>query len=265
MAIVETAAAALAIAALAAHLIRQLWILLRDRGGRESITLTSALRVAVILLLALHLVLLSIRRGFPAITEDYETLVLFALLLLIAVQIVPRIRGSHAPALLSDFLSLTLLLISSSPLVPYTIVPPVPALRSNWLAFHIILSFLGEAFFTVAFVSSILFLLGRDPSRKALYDRVTYVSIAFGYVAFTLGALLFGAIWAYQAWGRYWGWDPKEVWSLVTWLVYSLYLHLRFVRGASPRLGAITSVVGYLATLFTLFGVNLLYDSLHAY
>lgn len=265
MTIIESGAAALAIVTLAAHLIRQLVIVLRERSGGESALLTSVFRIAGILLLSLHLVLLSIRRGFPALTERYESMVLFALLLLLAVQIVPRIRGSRAPSVISDLLALLLLLISSSPLVPYTITPPVPALRSNWMALHIILAFLGEAFFTVGFVSSLLFLFGKRASRKALYDRVTYVSIAFGYVTFTLGALLFGAIWAYQAWGRYWGWDPKEVWSLITWLIYSVYLHLRFVRGSSQRVSAITSVVGYAAMLFTLLGVNLLYNSLHAY
>jgi ABC-type transport system involved in cytochrome c biogenesis permease subunit len=129
----------------------------------------------------------------------------------------------------------------------------------------IVLAFLGEAFFTVAFGASILFLLSSSPEKRARLDRITYISIAYGYVLFTLGALVFGAIWAHRTWGRYWGWDPKETWSLITWLIYSVYLHLRFVRKRSPRVSAITSIAGYLAMLFTLFGVNWLYSSIHAY
>jgi ABC-type transport system involved in cytochrome c biogenesis permease subunit len=265
MTLLESGAAALAIVIVAFHLIRQLWILLQNRRSRESLILTSGLRIGAMALLFLHLLLLSLRRGFPAITAQYESLVLFALAILLVVQLLPRIRASRGPSVLSDLLALLLLLISSSPLVPYEISPPVPALRSAWMVVHIGLAFLGEAFFTVAFVSSILFLATKRESRKARFDRITYVSIAFGYVLFTLGALIFGAIWAYQTWGRYWGWDPKETWSLITWLIYSLYLHLRFVRKRSRTVSAVTSIAGYLIMIFTLFGVNWLYSTLHAY
>lgn len=265
MTLFESGAAALAMVALAVHLLRQLWILLQNRRSQESLILTAGLRIGAIVLLFLHLLLLSIRRGFPAITAQYESLVLFALTILLVVQIVPRIRASRGPSVLSDLLALLLLLISSSPLVPYAMTPPVPALRSAWMVVHIGLAFLGEAFFTVAFVSSILFLATNRDARKERFDRITYVSIAFGYVLFTLGALIFGAIWAYQTWGRYWGWDPKETWSLITWLIYSLYLHLRFVRARSRTVSAVASVVGYLTMIFTLFGVNWLYSTLHAY
>ena len=265
MTLFESGAAALAMVILAFHLIRQFWITLRDRRASESLILTYGLRLAAIVLLLLHLIILSIRRGFPAITAQYEALVLFSLAILAVVQIVPRIRVSRGPSVLSDLLAFLLLLISSSPLVPYAVTPPVPALRSSWLIVHIVLAFLGEAFFTVGFVSSILFLITKRESRRERFDRISYVSIAFGYVLFTLGALLFGAIWAYQAWGRYWGWDPKETWSLVTWLVYSVYLHLRFVQKRSRKASAITSIIGYGVMIFTLFGVNWLYSTLHAY
>jgi ABC-type transport system involved in cytochrome c biogenesis permease subunit len=265
MTLLETVAAALAMVVLAVHLIRQFWIILRDRRAGESLTVTYTLRVAAATLLLVHLLLLSVRRGFPAITAQYEALVLFALAILVVVQVVPRIRASRGPSVLSDLLALLLLLISSSPLVPYTVAPPVPALRSSWLIFHIVLAFLGEAFFTVGFVSSVLYLITKRESRRERFDRITYVSIAFGYVLFTLGALLFGAIWAYQSWGRYWAWDPKETWSLITWIVYSIYLHLRFVQKRSRKVSAITSIVGYGVMIFTLFGVNWLYNTLHAY
>lgn len=265
MTIYESVAAAAAMIILAIHLIRQLWILLHQRRSGESQAFTSVLRSAAALFLLLHLVLLSIRRGFPAITAQYEALVLFAFLMLVVVQAVPRIRASRGPSVLSDLLALLLLLVSSSPLVPYAVAAPVPALRSGWMVVHIVLAFLGEAFFSIAFVSAILFLISKRENRKNRFDRITYISVAYGYVFWTLGALLFGAIWAFQTWGRYWGWDPKETWSLVTWIVYSVYLHLRFVRKRSSRISAVTAIVGWVVMMFTLFGVNWLYSSLHAY
>lgn len=265
MTLFETISAALAMGLLAVHLLRQFWIILREKRATEFLWLTYTLRAAAALLLLLHLLLLSIRRGFPAITARYEALVLFALAILLVVQAVPRIRVSRGPSVLSDLLALLLLLVSSSPLVPYTVVPPVPALRSSWMLFHILLAFLGEAFFTVAFVSSVLYLITKRESRRERFDRITYISIAFGYVFFTLGALIFGAIWAYQTWGRYWAWDPKETWAFVTWLVYSIYLHLRFVRKGSRKASAVTSIIGYAVMIFTLFGVNWLHTTLHAY
>jgi ABC-type transport system involved in cytochrome c biogenesis permease subunit len=72
-------------------------------------------------------------------------------------------------------------------------------------------------------------------------------------------------IWAEQAWGSYWSWDPKETWALVTWLTYTLYLHLRFIRGARGKLTALVAVIGFILTMFTFFGVNYLMSGLHSY
>jgi cytochrome c-type biogenesis protein CcsB len=102
------------------------------------------------------------------------------------------------------------------------------------------------------------------PSAERL-DDLTYKVIALGYPLFTVGGLIFGMIWANKAWGRYWGWDPKETWALITFFVYSIYLHVRLVRGWSGVATATLSIVGFLATLFTLFGVNLLIAGLHSY
>ncbi len=98
-----------------------------------------------------------------------------------------------------------------------------------------------------------------------LLDELTYKNIAVGFPVFTLGGLIFGAIWADQAWGRYWSWDPKETWSLITWFVYALYLHARFLRGWRGKKIAILAVIGFFSTIFTYLGVNLLLSGLHAY
>lgn len=98
-----------------------------------------------------------------------------------------------------------------------------------------------------------------------MLDEITYKSIAVGFPIFTLGGLIFGAIWADQAWGVYWSWDPKETWSLITWLIYAFYLHGRMIRGWRGRKVAIVAVVGFMAVIFTYLGVNLLLSGLHAY
>lgn len=96
-------------------------------------------------------------------------------------------------------------------------------------------------------------------------DEITYKSIATGFPIFTLGGLIFGAIWANQAWGVYWSWDPKETWSLITWFIYAFYLHGRMIRGWKGKKVAIVAVVGFTAVVFTYLGVNLLLSGLHAY
>jgi len=98
-----------------------------------------------------------------------------------------------------------------------------------------------------------------------MLDEITYKSIAIGFPIFTLGGLVFGAIWADQAWGVYWSWDPKETWSLITWFIYAFYLHGRMIRGWRGKKVAIVAVIGFTAVIFTYLGVNLLLSGLHAY
>ncbi len=98
-----------------------------------------------------------------------------------------------------------------------------------------------------------------------LLDELTYKAIAVGFPIFTLGGLIFGAIWADQAWGVYWSWDPKETWSLITWFIYAFYLHARLMRGWRGRKVAVVAVVGFVAVVFTYLGVNLLLSGLHSY
>ncbi|TDF99308.1 cytochrome c biogenesis protein CcsA [Paenibacillus piri] len=96
-------------------------------------------------------------------------------------------------------------------------------------------------------------------------DEISYRAIAIGYPIFTLGALIFAMIWAAEAWGRFWGWDPKEVWALITWLYYAAYLHLRLSRGWQGKKSAWLAVIGFMVVMFTLIGVNLVIAGLHSY
>jgi cytochrome c-type biogenesis protein CcsB len=105
-------------------------------------------------------------------------------------------------------------------------------------------------------------LLSYFPAHHVL-DELTYQMVMFGYLFLTIG-IITGAVWANSAWGRYWGWDPKETWSLITWLIYSILLHARFMRRWQGSRIAVLSIIGFLAVLFTYFGVNLL-PGLHSY
>jgi len=98
-----------------------------------------------------------------------------------------------------------------------------------------------------------------------MLDEITYKTIAVGFPVFTLGGLIFGAIWADQAWGVYWSWDPKETWSLITWFFYAFYLHARLMRGWRGNKVAAVAVLGFVAVIFTYLGVNLLLSGLHSY
>lgn len=101
--------------------------------------------------------------------------------------------------------------------------------------------------------------------EPALLDEITYRAIAIAYPLFTLGGLIFAMIWAEQAWGRFWGWDPKEVWALITWLFYSVYLHLRLSRGWHGEKSAWLAVIGFIIIMFNLVFVNLIIAGLHSY
>jgi ABC-type transport system involved in cytochrome c biogenesis permease subunit len=151
-------------------------------------------------------------------------------------------------------------------LTPQEIRPLMPALRSGWLTFHVGLAAVSYASFAVAGGAGAMYLVRQHAGEQLLarLDQLQYRLIAWGYVGLTL-TILTGSVWAYQAWGRYWGWDPKETWSLVTWIVYSVYLHLRLRRGWSRRSCAILSVAALASVIFTFIGVNLLLPGLHSY
>ncbi|WP_069386337.1 c-type cytochrome biogenesis protein CcsB [Cellulosimicrobium cellulans] len=157
-----------------------------------------------------------------------------------------------------------------------------PALQDYWLIIHVGVAILATGIFTVAFVTSVLQLLrdSRDGGSAFLGRRgwqwldATPRPVQLEALSFRLNAVAFvlwtftiigGAIWAEDAWGRYWGWDPKEVWSFVVWIVYAAYLHARTTRGWSGRPAAYFVLVGYACVLFNFTGVNLLFDGKHSY
>jgi cytochrome c-type biogenesis protein CcsB len=179
-----------------------------------------------------------------------------------------------APVLLTLGLAVSVLYTSAGQLVP--------ALKSYWLAIHVTVAFIASALFVLAFSATVLYLVQASRERRkalgqkvganfmdalpsaAEIDRAAYRlhAIAFPLWMFTIVA---GAIWAESAWGHYWSWDPKEVWSFVIWVIYAGYLHARATRGWGPRKASYIAMVGFAALLFNFLVVNIWIVGLHSY
>lgn len=216
-----------------------------------------------------------IEAGYTPVTNLHESLSFFAWMI-IGVLLIANLK--YRIKVLGSFLTpIALILMLFAFALPKEIVPLAPALRSFWHPFHVVFAFLGNAIFTLAFCSGIMYLLQehqlkskkigalakRLPPLKVL-DDLNYQSLTFGFPLLTLG-IITGAIWADYAWGRYWGWDPKETWSLITWLLYAALLHQRLTVGWRGRKAAIMAIVGFMVVIFTFLGVNLILPGLHTY
>jgi ABC-type transport system involved in cytochrome c biogenesis permease subunit len=161
------------------------------------------------------------------------------------------------------FLSIPLLLLFllASFAAPLSMPGPLPpVLNTIWFELHVILSFVSYALFGIGAIFGILSLTREEPFA----EMHQYRSILLGYVLFSI-AMIFGGIWAYYAWGTYWLWTPKELWTTIVWFFYSLYLHARLVRGwAGPKV-IWMGIVGFAIVLFTYAGVGLLMKSSHEF
>ncbi|WP_305092501.1 c-type cytochrome biogenesis protein CcsB [Prescottella sp. R16] len=177
------------------------------------------------------------------------------------------------PVLILMFLAATVLYADAAPVVP--------ALQSFWLPIHVTIISVGSGIFLVSGVASLLFLYRlkfppgeerdgwfgglaqRLPDAQTL-DRLAYKTTIVAFPLFGAGIIL-GAIWAEAAWGRFWGWDPKETVSFITWVVYAAYLHARATSGWRDTKAAWINVVGFVAMLFNLFIINMVVSGLHSY
>jgi len=222
-------------------------------------------RLFIYLGIGLQFLLLIFRSYYaqhPPFTNLYETMILLPFLF--SLRLVfwrNQVSGNTKYWVIGVILLLDVIAIML-PEKMKIIKPLMPALNSVWMYIHVPAYFIAYASMLVAAVLAVLLVIRKD-DREILAKKLDgEVKIAF---FFLNAGLITGAIWAYFSWGTYWGWDPKETWSLITWLVYSVYLHLRFVRKRSRKVSAIASIVGYLTMMFTLFGVNWLYASVHSY
>jgi cytochrome c-type biogenesis protein CcsB len=173
------------------------------------------------------------------------------------------------------------LLLGVAGLVVYSpIVPLVPALNSYWFVIHITSVVLASGLFLLGAVPAVMYLirngweqgkrgfpysLGRRAPAAVLLERLTFRLHTLAFPVWTFGALIAGPIWAEAAWGRYWGWDPKEIWAFISWVVYAGYLHARATPSVKRSLATWIALFGFLTMLMNLFGVNLFMSGLHSY
>jgi ABC-type transport system involved in cytochrome c biogenesis permease subunit len=146
--------------------------------------------------------------------------------------------------------------------------PVVPALNSYWIAIHVSAAILASGLFILAGVAGVLYLVRREgpsrlPTREQL-EAVAHRAIVLAFPVWTF-AVIAGALWADKAWGRYWGWDPKEVWSFITWVAYAAYLHARVTAGWRGKAATAVQLVALGCLLFNLIGVNIFLGGLHSY
>ena len=148
--------------------------------------------------------------------------------------------------------------------------PLVPALQSYWMKIHVPANFIGYGSFSLAAMVSVAYLLSGKKiltsylPKPAVLDDLIYKSIAIGFIFFTIATIL-GAIWAAEAWGGYWSWDPKETWALIVWLNYAAWLHYRIVKGLRGSILAWWALIGLIITTFAFLGVNMFLSGLHSY
>ncbi|EKS9799262.1 MULTISPECIES: c-type cytochrome biogenesis protein CcsB [Burkholderia] len=211
--------------------------------------------------------------GHIPVSNLYEVFVLFSL---ITALLYLYYEGHYGTRALGAFV---LLVISAAVgfLMWYSVArdaqqiqPLVPALQSWWMKIHVPANFIGYGSFALSAMVSVAYLMkergvlaDRLPTLDVL-DDVMYKSIAVGFAFFTIATIL-GALWAAEAWGGYWSWDPKETWALIVWLNYAAWLHMRLMKGLRGTVAAWWALTGLLVTTFAFLGVNMFLSGLHSY
>jgi len=214
--------------------------------------------------------------GHIPVSNLYEVFILFAIITSLLYLFYERRYNNRA----MGAFALTVISGAVGFLLWYTfdrganeIQPLVPALQSYWMKIHVPANFVGYGAFALASMLGIAYLLlekypdgklaERLPSQEQL-DDIMYKAIALGFAFFTVATVL-GAMWAAEAWGGYWSWDPKETWALIVWLNYAAWLHLRLTKGWRGKPLAWWAIIGLFVTLFAFLGVNMFLSGLHSY
>lgn len=251
------------------------WITKKELLGQASTVLAIISTFAIFMMLVFR----TKESGHAPFSNLYESMTFFVWVISIAYLIMEfrykiRVIGAFVMAIVFVAMFAT----SNLPYRFQDIQPLNPALQSIWFELHVFSAFIGYAGFGIAFGMAIIYLIkARFEERKAshflidrfplsaILDELSYKSVAWGFIFFTLGALILGAVWANKAWGTYWSWDPKETWSLITWFVYAAYLHARVTRGWRGKKAAYVAIFGFLSTIFLYWGVSFVLPGLHAY
>ncbi|MBU0945339.1 MAG: c-type cytochrome biogenesis protein CcsB [Proteobacteria bacterium] len=213
--------------------------------------------------------------GHTPITSQHEAVTFFAWSVTWAYL---SFRWRYTVKNFGTFVSLmVLILLVLAASVSREFSPLVPALQSLWLPIHAGVAVIAYGFLALAFCGGIMYLLqerelkskrfgfffSRLPSLDAL-DQLNSHCLTAGFVFLTLG-IITGSVWARQAWGTYWQWDPKETWSLITWFLYAAQIHQRFTAGWRGKRAAVMAIVGFSSVIFTLWGVTYLLGGVHSY
>jgi len=251
------------LATLLCYLLSSILYIIMNSKSKKKLFGKLATYTAIIgwLLHTVVLVFRTIEAKHPPFANIYEALIFFSWAIVLCYLVFEYRYKLKTPG--AFVLPIALLTLASARLLPsgYKVAKPLlPALQSNWLIFHVVSAFLAYACFTISFATAIIYLI----RNREIFDEISYKAAGIGFLLLTLG-IVTGAFWGHIAWGRYWGWDPKETWSLITWLIYAAYLHARFTAGFSRRKAAYVSIAGFLAMLFTFIGVTWLMPGLHAY
>lgn len=249
------------------------WLFRGKKATSKAIYILSAIGF---LLHTINIIIRYVKGGHIPITNLHEASSFFAWCIIILFFILEfRYKIDLLGAFIMPFV---LVLMLSSSIFPREIDSSLnPVLKSYWLGIHTTLAFVGDAAFAMACGIGIIYLIQernlkskhlsglfqRLPSLQIL-DEINYRLITLGFPLLSL-AIITGVIWANTAWGTYWRWDPKEVWSLITWIIYALVIHLRLSIGWRGKKAAILSIIGFLIVIFTFFGVNLLLKGLHTF
>jgi cytochrome c-type biogenesis protein CcsB len=217
--------------------------------------------------------------GHAPLTNMYESLVFFAwCTTLFYIFMEFKFKAKVIGAFVMPFAFTAMAYASFAKGINQQISPLIPALQSNWLIAHVMTCFIGYGAFAVAGGLGMMYLLKQSADKRGLsvntltgglpdlkiIDDLTHKTIVFGFMWLTAG-IITGAVWANEAWGTYWSWDPKETWSIITWFVYASTLHARFTRGWSGNRIAWLAILGFISVFFTYFGVNFLLSGLHSY
>ena len=247
-------------------------------GNVASITLFVGLAAQTVALILRWVESYRMGIGHIPLSNFYESLIFFAWTIILLYLVFEwQMRNKSLGTFVVPVAFLTMAFASLSPNISNRIQPLIPALQSNWLTSHVMTCFMGYAAFAIACGLGSMYLIKTGIQHKGtgprsllrflpaedMLDELMYQSTALGFVFLSLG-IITGSVWAYYAWGSYWSWDPKETWSLITWLVYATMLHARLVRGWRGKRVALMSIIGFASVLFTYLGVNYL-PGLHSY
>lgn len=233
-----------------------------------------ALNAAAAVIMLIALIMRMQETGSLPVNSVYEFILFFSLVMLVFTlfwQIKVKLYGVAAFALI-----VTSILLGISFGLSDSATPLMPALQSNWRVAHVFTAIISYTAFAVAFGLGISYLLtipakmpeGGLPEEKVkrgeFLEKMMYNSVVTGFVFLTL-LIVTGSIWAEDAWGAWWSWDPKETWALITWIIYAVYLHLHPKPQWRGRKGCYLCVIGFACVIFTLLGVSYFFGGLHSY